>query len=640
MAQFFSYIEIKYNNLNNQITDWLKTTYNKADMNFDSTSPYGHTINVLKELFQHNIIYLKNTIRVLDIEQTYNKKVIQQVSRISGHSVGRAISATGTLKFRLKQDVDIDKEIKDSTIIINNNTLLKNNSNSLSYVTNLNVDKNIYPISLSATEFYVPIIQGKYESQTFTGDNTFNQSFSVNIPSNAQIENFNFNIKYNGLIVNVKDSKYDMLSGELACYVRSGFNGGIDVFFGSRNNGFIPRTSSIIEVTYLLSNGSEGEILNNMENDWKIIGDVTDGQGNGIKMEDLFNITIETDINFASDGETIEYTKSIIPYVSRNFVLATPKQFIFHLMKLSMFSKVNAFNKLDDNVFSITENVIENSIKKIQSSVNNNDPKQKVLTTLDDFIKLYAKYKTNLNDNYIYLYLIPNIQKYFNDNINYFNIPFDVFYLDYNEQDKVLQYLRQLGTMSMSTEIEIIQPVITRYVMHVYIRKFDYANDENIRQEVISTSSAYLLNNDRFDRIPKSDFIKMFKDIDGVDSASIYFVGEKNEAYHKNAIDLGYTKTPTDKFNDPNESGFKPKIQPILSQPTTIKNGKETVNKAYRDGDLIGIDKVHGDIIMELDEYAIIRGGWSDRNGVYYNENPNENSLNSINIVFNGITKS
>ena len=61
----------------------------------------------------------------------------------------------------------------------------------------------------------------------------------------------------------------------------------------------------------------------------------------------LFDIFVETDIKFASDGESVEYTKSVIPYVSRNFVLATPAQFIYHLKKLNMFSKVNAFNTLD-----------------------------------------------------------------------------------------------------------------------------------------------------------------------------------------------------------------------------------------------------------------------------------------------------
>ena len=54
----------------------------------------------------------------------------------------------------------------------------------------------------------------------------------------------------------------------------------------------------------------------------------------------------------------------------------------------------------------------------------------------------------------------------------------------------------------------------------------------------------------------------------------------------------------------------------------------------------IGLDPVLGDIVMEKDEYALIRGGWSDRNGIYFDENVNSNdNLTSINIIFDKIIK-
>lgn len=643
-TKIFEYIELKYTTLNNQITNWLKETYNRSDLNFNSASPYGQILNVLKEFFQHNIIYLKNTLKVLDIEQTQNKKVIQQTARISGHSVGRAISASGTLKFKLKPGVDIAKEIKESTIIINNHLELKNKTNFLKYTVSLSTDKNIYPINSNNLQFFLPIVQGNYETQEFTGKNEINQSISVNIPNNAQIENFNYTIKYNGNLVTIKDHMYDMLPGEVACYTRSGFNGGLDIYFGNTNHGFVPAQSSIISIEYLLSNGSEGEIFNYVTNDWKILGDIYDGQGNSIKAEDLFDISIHTDVNFAADGETLEYTKAIIPYVSRNFVLGTPNQFIFHLKKLNMFSKVNAFNKLDDNDFSVNDTIIEKSIQKLNNDINQNKSKDVLVNDIDNFNKLYARNKNNLNDNEIYLYLIPQIKKYFNDNVNYFNVPFDIFYLDDDEKNKVMSYLRQLGTMSPTSTIDIIQPTISRYVMHVYIRRYDYANEENIKQEIIANSSDYLLTNDRFDRIPRSDFIKLFKDIDGVDSASVYFVSQKNEDYHKKGADLGYTqeyaKIPKyDSSKTTTLPEYQPKTQPLLAQSLISKNGTIKENVSYDPNKMLGIDPIHGDIVVEKDEYAIIRGGFRDRKGIWYNENPNNNSLNSINIVFDGVTE-
>ena len=644
--KFYNFIELKYSDLTSQINSWIKNVYSKSELTYNSASPYGQILNVMKELFQHNLIYLKNAIKVLDIEQTQNKKVAQQTARIAGHNPGRAISATGTLKFTLKQGVDISKEIKDSILIVEDGLVMKNITNSLKYCANLTTPSNIYPITIANNSFYIPIIQGSYESQRFTANGKTNQSYSVNIPGNKQIENFNFFIRYNGRVITIKDGMWDMNPGTYECFVRSGFNGGIDIYFGNENYGFIPQRGASIEVRYLLSDGSDGEIFNPVLNDFKVEGEIRDGQGNELDIKKLFNISIQTDINFASDGESLDFTKSAVPFVSRNYVLGTPSQFIFHLRRLNMFSKVNAYNKLEDNNFSVTDNVVEDSMKQLKKDINSNESRSKILSDLDNFNRVYSEYKNNLNDNEIYLYLIPAINKYFNDNINYFNIPFDVFYLDDDEQSKIMSYLRQIGTLSPTTEINIVQPKISRYVMHVYIRRFDYANEDNIKQEIIAKTSEYLLTTNRFDRIPKSDFINIYKDIDGVDSASVFFVSKKNEDYHRKSSDLGYTPPPkkmkyeSGKFYSSvnNVAKFNAKIEPILAKPMKMKNGILVPNQTYDQNLLLGIDNVHGDIIIEKDEYALIRGGWRDRKGIWYNEDTTDNSLNSINIVFDGIT--
>lgn len=596
--KFFNYIELKYEDLTNQIYRWLKSQYKKSNTNFTSTSPYGQLLNVNKELFQHNIIYLKNALNVIDIDKTQNKKVIQQSARISGHNVGRAISATGTLKFILKQGIDIQEEIKDSLLFIKDGTVIKNTQNGLKYMVKLNTEQNIYSLSSSNRSFFIPIIQGEYEEQDFTGNGAAMQSFSVNIPNNKQVENFNVQIRLNDTVCELRDRLYDLLPREYGCVVRSGFNGGIDINFGTGTHGIIPVNGSIITVKYVLSDGAAGEILTNSTT-WKVQDDILDGASNVVDVNKLFNIEIATPINFAADGESLKFTKAAIPFVSRNFVLGTPKQFIYHLKKLNMFSKVNAYNKLDNNNFSINENVVEYSLNNLVKKVNQNYSKEQIITETNKFYQIFEQYKSNLDDNQIYLFLIPSIEKYFNGNINYFNIPIESFFLSSDEIDKIIQYLRRIETLSLTTTINITQPIMSKYVMHVYIRRYNDANEENIRQEIITKTSDYLLNNDRVDRIPKSDFVKLYKEIDGVDSASVFFVSKKNEDYHKNYMNI------------PN----------------------------YNSENMIGIDKVHGDIICELDEYVIIRGGWRDRNDIWYNESTEENGLNSINIVFNGVTQ-
>lgn len=599
MANLFRFIELEYDKLSEQINTWLKGSHSKSDINFSPASPFGQVVELQKELFQNNMVYIKNSVNQINMEDSINKKIINNTARISGANPSRAISATGSLTFKVKPNINIQEEIKDSILIINDNTVLKNKSNNLYYTIKLGVEQNRYNITPNSN-FSVNIVQGKFDKTKFTGDGARNQTFRINPQNNTEVENFNITVKYNGISLEIRDSLYDMLSGEFACYIRTSFNGGVDVLFGTENNGFIPMIGSVIEVQYLVSDGSLGDIMNNINNDWKEISDmVTDNRGNIISIDKLFDIYIETPINFSADSEDYRMTKALIPYISRNFVLASPDQFIYHLKRLNMFSKVFAFNTLEDNDYSISEEIVDNAAMKIKKLVSSNENRDIILSQVDNFLALYAKYKTTTNDNVIYLYLIPDIRKYFNDNINYFNAPFDIFYLDDNEKTKVLSYLKQAGTMSPATRVEILQPVISRYVIHIYIRRYSNILEETIKTNVLSSVSDYLLTYDRLDRIPKSALISIIKNTNGVDSASVSFVSKKNEDYHKKLLDNG---KPDDKT-------------------------------------ILGLDPVYGDIVIDKNEYAVIRGGWRDRNGIWYNENPLSNSLSSINITFNGITE-
>ena len=130
--------------------------------------------------------------------------------------------------------------------------------------------------------------------------------------------------------------------------------------------------------------------------------------------------------------------------------------------------------------------------------------------------------------------------------------------------------------------------------MNVYIRKYEGYTDDSIKINIISSISDYLTNLTRDDRIGRSDMISTIELVTGVDSVNIEFVSKNNEDYHR----------------------LKP-------DSTDIK----------------GLDTILGDIVVERDELALIRGGWSDRNGTYYSESPDTNGLSSINIIFVGITK-
>jgi hypothetical protein len=199
---------------------------------------------------------------------------------------------------------------------------------------------------LSASyQFFLPLIQGSWVVSNKTGLNQMLQTLSFTEPGMKQIENFNYEVIVQGQYWSTKKHIYEMIPDEKACVVRTGFNGGLDIIFGNGGFGGIPPLASTIKVSYLVTDGSSGNIFRRTRDDWKIIGDVYDGYGDTIDLTKVFNIDIYTDINFGADAEDLLFTKSILPIVSNNFVLALPKQYAYEIKKLGVFSHVNAYEK-------------------------------------------------------------------------------------------------------------------------------------------------------------------------------------------------------------------------------------------------------------------------------------------------------
>ena len=58
--------------------------------------------------------------------------------------------------------------------------------------------------------------------------------------------------------------------------------------------------------------------------------------------------------------------------------------------------------------------------------------------------------------------------------------------------------------------------------------------------------------------------------------------------------------------------------------------------KAFLEDPQLGLDKF-GDIKIGLNQLPIIRGGWSDRNEVYYSTDIKDNNISSVNIIIDEV---
>ena len=558
--------EITFDKVKSEIELFLKQEHSKAGILYSNASPFGQTLSVLENLYQLSLLYLKNSIKQYDLSDpnSYNNRVIRNAAIFAGHIPGRNISATGTLKFTIKTSADISKDIPGGRITLTNRGAIKNKTNGLEYAINLGVDKSTYKITTNS-QFFVPIIQGRWDRKTFTGTGNENQTYQASIRGNIKdVDNFNYEVLVNGQVWTIKKHIYDLLPDEQSCVVRTAFNSGIDVIFGNGGFGMIPTIGSIIEVNYITSDGSIGSIFRRTSNDWTFIDPVLDGNGNTIDMSNLFDISIYTDINFGADKESTSFTKNVLPIVSNNFVLGLPQQYAYQIKKLGVFSHVNA----------------------------------------------YEKYGT------IYIVATPNIQLFKNQNSNYFTIDIRAFQLDSYEISKIDLYLRTGGNLLLTKRYQINSPVLSYYVMNVFVTIYSDAQPDNVNAQIYDAVSQYFLNFNRLDRVPKSDLVAALSSINDIYSVDISFLCKNNEDYHKSNM--------TNDANRRNQYASKAALKLVRPSPT------------YNPQKSLGIDPILGDIIFDPSEIPVIRGGWYDRNTVYYSDNIEDSGLKSINIINKG----
>jgi hypothetical protein len=432
-----NFIEIRFSSIKNEIENFLKEEYNKASILFSSASPYGQILGVLENLHQLSFLYLKNSIVGLDIsQQGITERTIKNAAIFAGHIPGRAISASGTLRFSLKTDIDLEKDVAGGKISFFNKLNIQNKTNSLDYSFNIGTERVTHRLNPNY-KFFIPIIQGKWITKTYTGFGQALQTISSNESGQQDVENFNVQVTVNGDLWTIKKHIYEMIPDEQAVVVRTGFNGGVDIIFGNGGFGAIPPLGASIQVSYLTSEGSLGNIFRRTRNDWNFVGSIFDGNGQIVDIDKIFNVDIYNDITFGADGESIEFTRTILPIVSNNFVLALPQQYAYEIKKLGVFSHVNAYEK----------------------------------------------------SGTIFIAVVPNINLFKNQNSDYFTIDKSAFTLDTYEKSKIDNYLRTSGVIQLTRKYKIVNPKLSYYVMNVFVIPYSDVSDESLNSQILDKVS-------------------------------------------------------------------------------------------------------------------------------------------------------
>lgn len=539
--KIFSTMRIKTHELLIDATEYLVARFKQSRKIFTVASPFGQILFVIQNLSQLIFYYIEDAITELNINQASRQTSVAGIASANGYQPSRAISASAEIS--VKPKTTINEEIPNNIIIVPNYTLLTCKNNSLEYTIILPQDELKINTADKSKSIRIALKQGRIETQFTTGKNQEYQSFNMQFPKNFMIDNHHVYVYVNDVKWKRYDRLFDMPKGENTYYVRTGVTSGLDVFFGNRFFGSIPQAGAEIRVEYLVSDGFSGNI--NVSNPESIVFDFKESGftifGEEIDLNNVLDMTTTMTPYYGANPEPLSLTRQMIS--KSDTPLVSYQNYELLLKRLQSFSVIRIFP----------------------------DP---------------------LDQRMLNLFLIPRVDLLLTGDENYFTLPEDKFLLTTVQKERLLQTIEMMGTKIVATDVKIIDPIFSRYVLNIAIIVFDDTPTDIIKNDIISVISEYFLNNSRIDRIPKSDLIKEVEGVDGVDSVSISIVSQKNENVKKinpNAADTGL-----DSFND---------------------------------------------IIIDKNELPIVRGGWTDRYGNAYENSVTTDNLGCINILIKDITK-
>lgn len=487
---FLSKTKLKAGELMEQAVAFLHKKYNQTAHVFTSASPFGQLLTVIANMSELILTYISHTAEELNIKTAQNIETIYGLAQLTGHNAYRGGSAYGMMAVKINSSTDL---IEGNYLTINNFSKFTIAETGCTYFLNLPTD--YIRLTVGDTSFInINYIQGSVESQTFTSDGTALQSFNPIIKS--MTDNDNVAVTVNGKEWKRVESLYDMPADDddenSECFIcKSSVNVGLSIFFGNGSFGKIPPAGSLIEITYIKTDGVSGN-SNTSSLTYKFEDSGIDEYGNEVNLNDVLTIETVTPPMMGSDFEDPEFTRLVAPKASKSFVLATPENYVSYLSKYNQYSFIYAYNTKDD-------------------------------ANLDD-------------DNVIYLKIIPNIKRKLSNSQDIFELPTKEFTLDTTEKESIINALDNSGRMLVNSEVEIVDPTVKKYVINIIVRYFEDIDKTLIRSNIRVLLNNYFLNINRNDIIPLSDIISIVEGVNGVDTCDVFFVSEENEQ----AINNGY----------------------------------------------------------------------------------------------------
>lgn len=614
--KIFSLNRLKFEELYEDALAFVRRAYNSARQNFNSASPFSQLLSVILHLGRMIIYYIEDSITGLNIRTAYREDQIKGLATLTGHVPGRAISARGVVKLSY-YDTGVN-DYSGQVCYIPNKTAIINKLNGRNYVLLLSAD--VGKMTLVASNYLEgSVIEGTVKTQQGTCSGAPLESFNFSERNYGEIDQYFINVYVNGERWDIVDSLIDLTYNQKGVIVKTGMLGGVDVFFGNGTNGAIPPKGAICKIEYIVSSGFYGNITKdvmNSNNYWEFKDPGYLSDGTEIDMNKYIKISSESDIIFGNDPEDVQLTQRIAPYTSRSMVLANATNYKYFFKKMNMFSiieVINGFNTYSDSQASLNydeaysnyQRINDNYLAIVQQYGKDSDRALLAKEELQGSLERLQETETHLadselDDNTIYLMLIPDIKKRVSANSNYFTTDESNFLLSNDEKASLLALIEESQQRVITIENKIIDPKCPRFAINAAIKMWDTYKFEDVYNSCLDALSNYLLGIDRRDMIPISDIVALLEDVNGVDSVSASFEADVN-----------------------NETIY----------------GKKGFYGIDDFGDIVLTREVsdsYGATVKIRDIYPLFRGNFTGVSGTYFSDNQSMTDYSAFNLTLKG----
>ena len=474
--RIFSLLNTQFESFVSDVQSYLSKTLSKTNTSFGSNTIFGQIITVVGNAIQNVMLYIEDALVEQNKYTAQRKKSILGLAALSGYepSLGKAAIASIKLNY-------ITNNTGAYNVILKNRTTLTCTQNGLKYNILLPQEAIILNVNADNAPKYFSAVQGVFHNQRFIS--TGGQYYTINFKYVGNLDTDYISVKVNNEAWSYAPSLYDMEPNAKQYTFKLGINGGLDVIFGNETHGRALQANDVIDVDYLIHDGTNGDLNPQVETYFVFDTELPDTNGESYDGNGLFNVTFaETDpIINGSNSESLLQTSHMIGLNSRSLVLASPDNY-------------------------------------------------KVLINRFGFCG-YNRTWTDANSMMVNSLIIKNFKADLTSGSDYFELSEDDFKLSDLQKASIYSYIENNGGQLAATKYNIIDPDLCKYAMYVYVTlKSTKYNKDLIAKQISQLIGDFFIDvqSDMF--IPKSDIVHLLKaNVEGIDSIDVYIISQKNE---------------------------------------------------------------------------------------------------------------